>query len=451
MNRTVTIRLARYGIPATIAAVVVAGMWLYTFTYFWLDDFNNVYWIRREGFWRLIGDILNPASLFFRPLGMLVYWIVFRVAALHSLPYHLLSWALHSINTGLVFFLLRRLTKSQYAAGFAVLFFAFRANHADIYWSFANIFQLLALGLMLAGLLLYDRFGYSMKETLALTAILVLAIRAEEHGVVLPILWFGYEWLIRRTLNWRRLWLRYAIFTAVMAWFTYFKLTTMHDIDPTRPYYLDLSVLTFGRGYGWYFNSLYQTNLRWGGWFTISALLAILFAIRKNRRAVFFMLFTYVTLLPYVFLVNHRFELYSYMPFVGVAGLLGLGVNAIQKGMRQVLSRPVAAAALSVLFLAAAVGHFSHEEHRGRPGREYFRDVFGEYRSFLIDLRTLPDAGTVPILYYTALPRHMDEGTVFRATEFALDRIDVETKVVENCPAEGACIAFENGRLRRIQ
>ncbi|PYS14394.1 MAG: hypothetical protein DMG17_16790, partial [Acidobacteria bacterium] len=106
MNRTVIIRLTRYGIPATIAAVVVAGMWLYTFTYFWLDDFNNVYWIRREGFWRLIGDILNPSSLFFRPLGMLVYWIVFRVAALHSLPYHLLSWALHSINTALVFFLL---------------------------------------------------------------------------------------------------------------------------------------------------------------------------------------------------------------------------------------------------------------------------------------------------------------------------------------------------------
>src|SRR5207247_10391834 len=109
-----------------------------------------------------------------------------------------------------------------------------RSSHPVIYWCFANIFPLLAFRLVLTGLLLYDRFGYSIKETLALTAILVLAIRAEEHGVLLPILWFAYEWLIRRNLNWRRLWLRYAIFTVVMAWFTYFKLPTMHDTAPSR-------------------------------------------------------------------------------------------------------------------------------------------------------------------------------------------------------------------------
>src|SRR5262249_53676126 len=136
--------LARYGVPIGIAVILIAGLRLYNYTYFSLDDFNNVYWIRREGFWKLVGDILNPWSVFFRPLGMLVYWIMFRVAAQRSLPYYLLSWALHAINTALVFVFLRRATKSQYAAGLAVLFFAFRANFADIYWSFANIFQLLA-------------------------------------------------------------------------------------------------------------------------------------------------------------------------------------------------------------------------------------------------------------------------------------------------------------------
>src|SRR5262249_17867090 len=160
----------RYGIPATIALVLFTGLRLYNFTYFWLDDFNNVYWIRRVSLLDLIGHTVNPASLFFRPLGMLVYWILFRFAGLNAVPYHLLSWTLHAINTMLVFLLLRHATKSQYAAGLGVLFFAFRTNFGDIYWSFANIFQLLALGLVLLGILLHARFGYSTKETLALAA-----------------------------------------------------------------------------------------------------------------------------------------------------------------------------------------------------------------------------------------------------------------------------------------
>src|SRR5262249_28248334 len=244
-------------------------------------------WIRRVSLWDLIGHMVNPTSLFFRPLGMLVYWILFRFAGLNSVPYHLLSWTLHAVNTLLVFLLLRHATKSQYAAGLGVLFFAFRTNFGDIYWSFANIFQLLALGLVLIGILLYERFGYSIKETLALTAVYFLAIRAEEQAVLLPLIWFAYELLIRRNLNWRKLWLRYTIFAAVMGWFALFKLITMHDVDPTRPYYLDLSVLTLGRGYGWYFNSFYETHLRWGAWFIVSAIASIAFAVRKNRWALF--------------------------------------------------------------------------------------------------------------------------------------------------------------------
>jgi hypothetical protein len=451
LPRNTAVLLARYGIPITIATVLFAGLRLYSFTYFWLDDFNNVYWARREGFLKIIGHLLNPTSLFFRPLGMLVYWILFRFAALNPFPYHLVSWTLLALNTALVFLFLRQATKSQYAAGMAVLLFAFRTNFGDIYWNFSHIFQLLALALVLTGMLLYARFGYSARETLALTAVLVLTIRAEEQGVLLPVLWFAYEWLIRGKLDWRRLWARYAVFAAVMAWFTFFKLTTMHATDVTRPYYMDLSALTFGRGYGWYFNSLYHTNLRWGGWFIGSALLAAAFAVRKNRWGLFFLLFTYVTLLPYIFLVNHRFELYSYMAFVGIAGILALGFRELQRDVRRLLPVPLASAVLSILFVVVSVEHYRHEERLGRMGRGYLAGVLSDYRAFLSDLRSMPDAGTVQMLYYTAIPRHMDEGTLLCSTQFGLDRVDVDTKMVEACPAAEACVAFENGHLRRIQ
>ena len=451
MERDLVVLLARYGIAVTVTIVLLAGLRLYTFTYFWLDDFTNVYWIRRVGFWELIGDILNPASSFFRPLGMLVYWILYRLAALNSLPYHLVSWTLHALNTGLVFLLLRKATKSQYAAGLAVLFFAFRANFGDVYWSFANIFQLLALTFVLIALLLYERLGHSFKDTLALTAIYVLGIRAEEQSILLPVLLLSYEWLIRRNRNWRQLLPRYAIFAVIMVWFLLFKLTSMRAADPTAPYYMDLSSLTFGRGYGWYFNSLYQTNLRWGGWLTISALLSIAFAIRKNGWALFFMTFTYVTLLPYVFLINHRYELYWYMPFVGIAGLMAIGFNVGQHIVRKLLPTKIQPAVLSLVFAAVAVGQYKHEERRSKAGRGYMQEVLNEYRNFLSDLRSLPDSTTVPMLYYTVIPRHMDETTLLCSTQFALGRLDVETKIVMNCPNQGACVAFENGHLRRIQ
>jgi hypothetical protein len=450
VNRKAGVLLARYGIPAAIAITLIASFRLYSFAYFWLDDFNNLYLTRREGFWNIVVDIINPASLFFRPLGMLTYWILYRFAELNALPYHLLSWTLHGVNTVLAFLFLRHIVRSQYAAGLAVLFFAFRANFSDIYWNFAHIFQLLTLGLVLTGLLLYARFGYSFKETLALTAVMILAIRAEEHGVLLPILWFGYELLVRRNLNWRALWLRYAIFAVVAAWFTYLKITTMQDTDPTHPYYLDLSALTFGHGYAWYFNSLYQTSLRTRSWFIISAVLALLFAVTRNTRGLFFLVFTYVTLLPYVFLINHRFDLYLYMPSVGIAGLLALGIHAIQRRLQLIHPRPMAVAFLSAVFSVAAVRHFRHEEHRGRVAREYYGGVFSEYRKFFIELASQPDADRLQTVYYTALPRHA-EGPIVGATEFFLRRLGVQSKIVEKCPAEGACVTFENGHLRRIQ
>jgi hypothetical protein len=74
-----------------------------------------------------------------------------------------------------------------------------------------------------------------------------------------------------------------------------------------------------------------------------------------------------------------------------------------------------------------------------------------EYQNLIRDLQSQPDADTVPVLYYTVIPRHMDEGNVLCSAEFALDRTNIDAKVVENCPPEGACVAFRDGHLRRLQ
>ena len=458
MKRQTVIRLARYGILTTFVIILLATYRLYGFTFFWLDDFNNVYLIRREGFWQMVRHVFDPTSEFFRPLGMWVYWILYRTSGLYPLPYHLVSWTLHAVNVALLFLLLRQATRSHYAAGLATLFFAFRTNFGDIYWSFANIFQLLALTFVLIGLLLYMRFGYSLKETFVLCAVYVLAIRAEEHAVVLPGIWLAYELLVRRpgfrsslkNVQWKQLLARFSILGVIMLWFAYFKVTSMRAADPRFPYYLDLSVLTFGRGYGWYFNALYQTQLRWGAWFIISVVLATGCAIAKNRWALFFLFFCFATLLPFVFLVNHRFELYWYMPFVGLAGMLATGFRFLQSVSLRWLHRKAAPVALSLVFVCIAAWQFAYEERRGRIAREYGEGLAEEYRGFFRDLRSLALGTTDPMIYYTAIPRHMDEGIMVCVTQFVLERMDVDAKIVAACPSEGMCLEFRERTLRRI-
>src|SRR5262249_2512512 len=160
---------------------------------------------------------------------------------------------------------------------------------------------------------------------------------------------------------------------------------------------------------------------------------------------------TFVTLLPYVFLVNHRFDLYWYMPFIGVAGLMATFFRALQRITLKTLPAGTAHVLLTVIFIATALGHYQNEEFWSRPSRDYMSDVLNEYRVFFSDLRSLPDSTTLPMLYYTSTPRHMDEVTLLCATQFALNRLDIETRIVTQCPTQGACVAFEGRRLRRIQ
>src|SRR3989441_12773424 len=73
-----------------------------------------------------------------------------------------------------------------------------------------------------------------------------------------------------------------------------------------------------GRGYGAYFNQLFNTNLRWQFWAIGFAALLLFFAIGKMRTAVFFQMYTFVTFLPLIFLVNRREAFYWYVPILGL-------------------------------------------------------------------------------------------------------------------------------------
>src|SRR5262249_29647167 len=154
------------------------------------------------------------------------------------------------------------------------LLFGFRANFADIYWSFGFIFELLAALLMFLVLLIHSRKERSYGAVAAIWILTILAIKSKEMAITLPAVLLLYNLFLRPSFD-RFARLQYLGLAAITVWFAKLKVLAEAGASPDQPYYMDLSVLTLGRGYGWYFDRLYDVRLRWGAWISISVLLLL--------------------------------------------------------------------------------------------------------------------------------------------------------------------------------
>src|SRR5262245_3007855 len=187
---TRTVRAVGVAVNALLPANVI---YIWRFSYFWLDDFNNLFWVQRERGLSMLQYIVDPSSTFFRPFGMLFYWLLFRTFGLYAVPYHLVAWGLHITNVSLLYLLLRRIVGSRFAAATGALLFGFRANFTDIYWSFGFIFELVAALLMFVVLLIYSRKEKSYGTIAVIFALTVLAIKSKEMAITLPAVLIWYD------------------------------------------------------------------------------------------------------------------------------------------------------------------------------------------------------------------------------------------------------------------
>jgi hypothetical protein len=64
-----------------------------------LDRRFHIFWIQSETAGSMLRHVLNPASTFYRPVGEFFYWILYHTFALNPVPYHVVAWAIHAINT----------------------------------------------------------------------------------------------------------------------------------------------------------------------------------------------------------------------------------------------------------------------------------------------------------------------------------------------------------------
>ena len=244
----------------------------------------------------------------------------------------------------------------------------------------------------------------------------------------------------RWTPAWRCFFFILAVFGAA---FGYSRFVSLGTATRSEPYYMDFSVLTFGRGYGWYFDHLYGMNVRWGAWMIATFFLAAWFVYRRQKRGLFFLGYTYVALLPVVFMINHRFEFFWYIPFLGIAGLVALFVAGAERWAGQSAARkmlvPASVAGLAV-FAAVHVGR------EWRASQELIRNQRSlalEYERFVTAVQSIPPPAVEAQVYFRSLPSHFNTEVLHSATQGALHRTDVSVKIVDEFPEPClSCVEF---------
>jgi hypothetical protein len=444
LRRTAIFQTAFIAIHAAIIAAIV---YVWRFSYFWLDDFNNLYWVQRETDWSMLKHVINPASEFFRPVGMLAYRILWQAFGLNPLPYHVAAWTLHAINVALVYVLLVRIVNSRFAAGVGTLLFSFRANFAAIYWSFGFIFELLACLFMLVALLLHIREKRSWTNVVLVLLLYVLAIKSKEMAVTLPCLFLAYNVSHQRRVD-RKLVFEFLALAVIASWFIHLKLSTMASASTDHPYFLDFSVITAGRGFGWYFDRLYEVPLRWGAWIIMSTAAFVAMWFRREYRGVFFLAYIFIALMPLVFLVNHRGEFYWYIPAAGLSGMAAVFTHAAEQRIEKWI--PTTAPALGlILFVTVAVLHCSVEFRKSRNAISEQRVISEEYAGFAGQLMQLPPPSPGETVRYSSFPAHFSLETLLSATQVILRRTDLNVDVPESLPTSCTyCLEYQNRTLK---
>ena len=334
-----------------LAGLIVFSAFLFRqtfFAYFSQDDFFHFKLGQADNLTSFLHffSLKSLGSIgFYRPLTVQVYSFLGQVVfGLNCYLYHLFNFLIFSLTILVIFNIFKKLFKNNGEAFLATIIYAVSSFH------FTTLSFLWGIEELLTGLFYFLTVFFYLKKSNWSLFFFILALLSRETAITLPLVIFLFEFI--RDKNFKKVWPFFVVLTA------YLGIRWWYKIIPDKTIYLiSFSPKVIFNNYFWFlswgigapenlidFISFPKINPRFFETYPFFGkleliLLAIIFWLifveavklfggkkQKDREKLklcfFFAGWFLITLLPFVFLVNHRFAFYLEIPFFGLAGFL---------------------------------------------------------------------------------------------------------------------------------
>jgi len=483
--------LAKLRIRAT-AASPARGSWLhalgliaafgllagdYLFVYFSSDDFMNLVNSLDQGTWASVRGIAFFWSAgISRPIGSLLYRLLYAIFGFHPLPFKLTMLLLLTANLLIAWRVAALVLRSSAWGALAALLVLYHASQkGDIWYNFGNfstIYDILCFTFMYSALWMWlharraARFP-GIATTAMIAALEILALGSKEMAVALPVLVFLYEMFWGGMISWGNKRIDWQAIPAIVL-FTVIPLIFM--IGKSRgaasllnePLYRPVfSLHVYFQNMSHYLNLLFYSGSLFRGGRTTGLLAGglVLASILRARAMAFGWLWFLVGVLPVAFIPG-RGATVLYVPSLGLAVA---GADLLRRAFDAARARLSGSAPRFLdlesppVFVLALISITSIHWHFKQTADAAAKSLSAQYESFAADLER--EGGHGSSLLYVRDP-------------FSLDRYDPEfmASLVRGnhnlrvgrarsnqallSPAVAALyddvFDFENGHLRRI-
>jgi hypothetical protein len=405
--------------------------------YFNVDDFDNVYWTYHLSAPEMLGNILDPTFSFFRPVGLFPYWLLGRAFNLDPTIFHAAQTGLNVLNAGLVCLLVVTLTRSGLAAVLTSLLWITSDTLLESLWWFGSVQHTLATTWLVLALLVFAHIRRWMVKSIAVGVLYLLAIKSHEAAVILPAVLVAYEVIVQRKII-REAMPRvvlYVVLGTIAAAFTYVKVAAMSSSAGSGGYRLSFTLDTLIDNATWYAAQLFpwvppDSNINpllvLGG-------LAILGIVLRDRLMIFGLAFAAITMLPIIFLVDHRFAFYWYISAIGVWMSVGQLAARFERGVTGRLPnvQQLVQALLVVSLILIALAGIELQGRTFRARRvEWTRAYAATFRDYVDSIVAGPDPPPQASLEVRDAPQAFDSEGLTTLYRVLFDRTDISVRRV---------------------
>lgn len=335
-----------------ITLLVLAAFLVYShaFTkYFWTDDFLWMAMVKFQGTTNYLRNVLDfthafpGTSHFYRPVYGLFFLLMYYAFDMNPLGYHVTSFFLHAFNSILVFYLISLITQKKHLGLLCALLFTVHPAPWEARSWIAGIGGLLTTALYLMSLLSFVHYLDKRKIKVYFACLLcfILALFSKESAITLLGLLFFYEFFIFRQSNGGppKSLPKYIPFVLI----AFFYLAIQYTVGQ-RSYLIKEGSYRLGTHFVPnllnYIGTLlipmdmYESDrirLIRNVLVTVFVLSTGYLLVRGKERvngAKFFVVWLYLTLLPFWFFAWENVSRYTYIPAIGFSSLLGMFIAA---------------------------------------------------------------------------------------------------------------------------